>query len=102
MERIGARATQEKSIQVASVTSMLSFVNTAVIATDEGAMREVSRLETVVTAVDPTTGLAHEFANALKLCRGVPGTAFIPESRPLLNTGPHLTGLRCLPHGLSS
>lgn len=28
--------------------------------------------------------MAPEFANALKLCRGVPGASFIPESKPLL------------------
>lgn len=47
-------------------------------------MKEASKLETVATVVDPMTGLALVFANALKLARGVPGTAFIPDSRPLL------------------
>lgn len=84
ISRIGAGARQEQHVKIASVTSKPSFENAPVTGVEEGAVQQVSILETVVVAVDPTTGLAPEFANALKLCRSVPGTAFIPESKPLL------------------
>lgn len=58
--RIGAGVTNDQHVKITSVASKPSFVNTPVPPIASDGIAQTSTLESVVNAVDPTTGLAPE------------------------------------------
>lgn len=81
---IGKGILEPQPVTTTLVASTPSFQNTQVPATPPAQELKPSALVSELVPVDPTTGLAPEFANALKLSRELPDRSVVPVTRPLL------------------